>query len=1144
MQTELDEAARSGATPDAAIDAVSDVTLAEAISTIELPPVPAELRDAGVAAWSEPLLIDSYLPLAPDALPAFLEQRVYQGSSGRVYPLPFHERISQTKAPHAWQAVHLENQWVRLVILPELGGRIHIGYDKVADYDFFYRNNVIKPALVGLAGPWISGGIEFNWPQHHRPATFLPTDFEIEHEDDGAVTVWCSDHDPFTRMKGMHGIRLRPDSAAIEARVRLYNRTDETQTFLWWANVAAAVDDEYQAFFPTDVRQVADHAKRATASYPAVADRYYGVDYPAQKTDAVPDGDRLDWYRNIPVPTSYMVTETDDDFFGGYDHGRDAGFVYWADRHVAPGKKLWTWGDAPFGHAWDASLTDTDGPYIELMAGAFTDNQPDFSYLAPGETKTFSQYWYPIHWIGPAHQATNRVAVSLAVTPAAADATTIRIGVAAAEVLDGCVVELRSDADGVLNSTTHDLAPGVPLLETLTVTGHHASTALTLTVRHADTELISWRPRPVRADDGEIAGAATEPPLPADIDSIDELFFTGQYLHQYRHANRFPEPYWREALRRDPNDVRSNVALSERLVWAGADAEAERLLRTAIDRLVSRVSNPADGEAHYRLGILLERQGRDAEALGYLAKATWNSAWRVPAHFALARLKARAGDFAGTESDLREVLRLDASHLQAADLLTAVLRRLGRAAEAASLVQATLTTDPLDQWARDLAGLPLSNDAPTLLDVALDYARAGLNDDALRVLDAASAASAVTALGQVQVGPLVQYHRAALLAAAGLTDQAAAARTLAQRVDAEFCQASRHDDVRVLKAALAADPTDALAATLLGNWHYDKRSYATAIALWEQALHADAAGSATVTATSTGASALGTQVIAHRNLGIAAYNVHADAEAARRHYAEARSLAPTDAKLLYEADQLAARLGESADKRRGRLAAEIELVSGRDDLTVVYANLLTETGDPATARDLLAGRSFQPWEGGEGQALGAWDAAHLALAERALAAGEAAAAVQLIDNALLSPASLGEARHPLANSARLYLQRGDALAAVGDTAGAEAAWGRSAAFRGDFLQMSVQPFSTQSYYSVLALQRLGRLDEVEELTFGLAAYVDELSTSRASIDYFATSLPTMLLFTDDPQAARDAEIVQLREQLHTLGSLLPIPAAP
>ena len=394
-------------------------------SRLDLPAVPAHLVGQAVAAWRQPVTIDTYLPDPADRYPAFLENRVYQGSSGSVYPLPFHERISPTKAPHAWDAIHLENPWIRLMILPELGGRIHVGMDTTNGYDFFYRNNVIKPALVGLAGPWISGGVELNWPQHHRPATFLPVEATIEHEADGAVTVWCSDHDPFARMKGMHGIRLRPDSSVIELRARLFNRTDEVQTFLWWANVAAAVNDDYQSFFPTDVHAVADHAKRAVTAFPAADRPYYGIDYPARKDaahpDGAPDADRIDWYRNIPVPTSYMALGTQDDFFGGYDHGRRAGFVHWADHQVAPGKKQWTWGTGAFGKAWDANLTDTDGPYVELMAGVFTDNQPDFTFLAPGETKTFSQYWYPIQETGPVHQANLEAAVRLDVTPGPAE---------------------------------------------------------------------------------------------------------------------------------------------------------------------------------------------------------------------------------------------------------------------------------------------------------------------------------------------------------------------------------------------------------------------------------------------------------------------------------------------------------------------------------------------------------------------------------------------------------------------------------------------------------------------------------------------------------------------------------------------------
>ena len=164
-----------------------------------------------VIARLEPRVIPTYPVGAPEKNPVFFEKRVYQGSSGKVYPVPFIDKVFDEPQPVSYQSARLENEFVRLVMLPEIGGRIFIGQDKTNhDYDFFYRQDVIKPALVGLAGPWISGGVEFNWPQHHRPGTFMPADVFIEEEEDGARTVWLSEHDPLNRLKGMHGIRLRP----------------------------------------------------------------------------------------------------------------------------------------------------------------------------------------------------------------------------------------------------------------------------------------------------------------------------------------------------------------------------------------------------------------------------------------------------------------------------------------------------------------------------------------------------------------------------------------------------------------------------------------------------------------------------------------------------------------------------------------------------------------------------------------------------------------------------------------------------------------------------------------------------------------------------------------------------------------------
>ncbi|HEX9385409.1 MAG TPA: DUF5107 domain-containing protein, partial [Anaerolineales bacterium] len=144
-----------------------------------------------VQAWSEIVKIPTYKIGIPDKNPMFLEKRVYQGSSGAVYPHPVIDRVFDEKEDKEYTALYLENQYLKTMILPELGGRVQMALDKTNGYHFVYYNRVIKPALVGLAGPWISGGIEFNWPQHHRPATFLPVDFAIEENADGSKTIWC-----------------------------------------------------------------------------------------------------------------------------------------------------------------------------------------------------------------------------------------------------------------------------------------------------------------------------------------------------------------------------------------------------------------------------------------------------------------------------------------------------------------------------------------------------------------------------------------------------------------------------------------------------------------------------------------------------------------------------------------------------------------------------------------------------------------------------------------------------------------------------------------------------------------------------------------------------------------------------------------
>jgi len=1019
----------------------------------------------------------------------FLEKRVYQGSSGKVYPLPVIDRVATEACEREWKAVHLENEYLRLMILLEIGGRIHVGYDKRNSYDFFYRQNVIKPALVGLAGPWISGGVEFNWPQHHRPATFLPVEIAIERDADGSITVWCSDHDPISRMKGMHGVCLRPGCAYIELKVRLYNRTWDTQTFLWWANAATRVHEHYQSFFPRDVSYVADHAKRAITEFPCSLGTYYGIPYgeralhgvPAEEMprDFVPDGsyppNDLSWYANIPVPTSYMIVNSQGDFFGGYDHAARAGVVHVANHHIAPGKKQWTWGNHEFGYAWDRSLTDHDGPYIELMAGVYTNNQPDFSYLAPGETKTFSQFWYPIREIGLPDVANIHAALRVVSGDHAAH---IRLAVTheirhARLRLSGRNLE-ASQWNGTLR-------PENPDEITLPLPGDSEEWALQL---ESDGEvLLRYAPSKIQPASAPIK--ATEPPAPQDLATNDELYLTGVHLEQYRHATRSPESYWREGRRRDPQDSRINNALGRYHLRRGELPEAESCFCNAIARLTSRNPNPYDTEPYYNLGMTLLFEDRVDEAYDAFYKATWAAAWRGPAYHRIAEIDLRSSRLHAALDHVSRSLRAEAENLNARNLRIVILRQLGRDAEADAELSAVLEVDPLDIWSRFMKTGVIPSDAGKRLDLAFDLIRAGLLDDAEAVL-------------RQGTGALELYTRAFILHLRGRDEASHACAACAKEASSIYVFPSLLEEMKVLQAAIAVNPRDSRAPYYLGNFLYDRRRHGDAIVEWERAAGLDPSFPTV-----------------WRNLGIASLNVEHDEAKARKAFALARTAAPDDARILYEQDQLRKRLGDSPTERLAILDAHRDLVAKRDDLSLELAAIYNQVGRPRDALGLLHSRQFQPWEGGEGLVLGEYVRAQLLLGRAFLADGNPGEAIKSFEAADRPPRSLSEARHLLANSSNIEFWLGEAWALHGDSARAKQHWERAVHQRGDFQQMQVRPISEMTYWSAMAMRRLGREDEAVSLFTDILEYAAGLEQKELEVDYFATSLPTMLLFDED-----------------------------
>lgn len=1047
-----------------------------------------------VKAWREQVVIPTYEVGEAEKNPIFLEKRVYQGSSGVVYPYPVIESISNEKTDKTYDAVFLENEYIKVMILPQLGGRVQMAYDKIRERHFIYYNHVIKPALVGLAGPWISGGIEFNWPQHHRPSTYMPVDTTIEENADGSVTVWVSEMERMFHQKGMAGFTLRPGHAYLEIRGVLYNRTDVPQTFLWWANPAVAVNDHYQSVFPPDINAVFDHGKRAVSSFPIATGTYYKMDYSA--------GVDISNYKNIKVPTSYMAVNSRFDFEGGYENDTRAGMLHVASHHVSPGKKQWTWGNGDFGQAWDRNLTDEDGPYIELMAGVYTENQPDFTWLQPYEEKSFVQYFLPYRELGIVKNASKDLLMNI--DPCEDGAVRFRIFATSCQTV---TVTLKGEDGRVYYSKEVTITPEQLLDEQVDVDGELFN-RLSLEITANGRELLYWHAEPDEVK--PIPDAAEAALLPSEIKTTEQLYLTGLHLEQYRHATYNPVDYYEEALRRDPIDVRCNNALGLWYIRKGHFQKAEAYLRTAVKTLQKRNPNPYDGEPIYNLGLSLKYQGRYSEAYDRFYKACWNAAWQDAGYFACAQISVMQGRLEDALDEVDRSLIRNWHNHKARALKAAILRIMDRKDEALRLIDDSLTIDKFNYGClyelylinnnkdtlTELLAL-MRGDAHNFDEIALDYCAAGCYAQAADLWRLAIAEAAVT--------PMTYYYLGWCLVQGGM---AGADEAFAQALGAcpDYCFPNRLEAILALRCAMERNPNDAKAPYYLGNLYYDKRQYDLAMEAWETSVQLD-----------------GSFPTVWRNLALGYFNKHNDASKAISCMERAFELDTTDSRILMELDQLYKRVQRPHAVRLAFLQQYPELIARRDDLVLEEITLLNQTGEYEKAKDLLDAHIFHPWEGGEGKVSGQYQFARVELAKQALATGDNLRAVALLEECLVYPHHLGEGKLYGAQENDFFYFLGCAHHALGNEVKAKECWEQ--ATLGPTEPAAAMYYNDAKpdkiFYQGLALLRLGRTNEANGRFHRLTTYGEKHLFDKVVMDYFAVSLPDLLIWEDSLDARNE-----------------------
>lgn len=1027
----------------------------------------------------------------------FFEKRVYQGSSGVVYPHPIIEKISDEKVDQEYIGLFLENQYLKIMILPEIGGRVQMAYDKIARRNFIYYNQVIKPALVGLCGPWISGGIEFNWPQHHRPSTFDPVDYKIENNADGSKTVWVSEVEKMFRTKGTAGFTLHPDKAYLEIKAQLYNRTSLPQTFLWWANPAVSVGEHYQSVFPPDVNAVFDHGKRDVSTFPIATGTYYKVDYSP--------GTDISRYKNIPVPTSYMAVNSEYDFVGGYEHDSQAGVLHVADHHVSPGKKQWTWGNGDFGVAWDRNLTDEDGPYIELMTGMFTDNQPDFSWMMPYEEKSFTQYFLPYRELGLVKNASKDVLIGVDI----ADHEMI-LRVFGTSIQNK--VNIRVNAgDAVLLNEDTQLSPQKVFKKSIQLNDPHNEPVYSVSIKNADGKEILFFDS-ASNNDREIPKAAQPAILPQEAENAEQLFFTGQHLEQYRHATYNPLDYYKEALRRDANDFRCNNALGLWLLRKGQFDKSLGYFKTAIHTGTKRNPNPYDSEPYYNLGLALKYLGRTKEAYDAFFKATWSSAWQDSGYFSVAQIDILRGNYELALEHIDWSIDKNARNGKAYLVKMHALRKLGKIDRAISVANNALARDGFnisvlfelyccykDIQSSDKPEETLSRiktlsrgAANSLIEYSIEFADLGLYAEAIELLQLSGEAG--------KKGPMLLYYTAYYTFLSGHEVSGKEWLAKAAQADSSYCFPNRLEDIVVLQFAAAQQPADAKAPYYLGNLWYDKRQYQDAIACWKLSAEKDPSF-ATV----------------FRNLAVAEYNKLGNPEKAVELFEKAFELNTADARVLMELDQLYKKLSYLPQKRLAFLTKHLPVTNIRDDLYLEIATLENFLGHHQEAYNLIMSRRFHPWEGGEGKVSGQYIYSLVELAKTDMRNGKFEDAVLKLEQSQIYPHNLGEGKLPGAQENDIFYWLGCAYKALEQQEDAIKCWQKATVGLSEpsaaMFYNDQQP--DKIFYQGLALQELGFNNHPRQIFENLVKYGTSYQNDEVRIDYFAVSLPDLLIFEDD-----------------------------
>jgi len=1006
--------------------------------------------------WEAPLVIPTYELNPPNPYPALLD---WQRRKWRpVYPYAFQDSLGSEKTNRAWKAVCLENEYLKVTVLPELGGHVYQIFDKTLKRDIIYSNPVMKYAMVALRGAWVSGGIEWNFPDGHTLTTVAPIDYVTLTEADGSAAVAVGDTERVQGMQWQVILRLRPGTRVLESEVTLNNRRAVPGRYWYWSTAGAPAAPDLRFNYP--MREAYPHAFWPVFKFPVEK----GVD--------------IGRFSEVPNFLSLFARDSKRDYFGIYYEKSDWGVVHVADHRELPGKKTWTWGTDDNGDIWIDKLTDGGGQYVEFQGGRF-ETQMEHQFIAPHRVEHFFEYWFGVNQMGGAwNEATRDAAVRINLQGNRAS-----VSVAANQRFEQAELSLASGEKQVHRARV-DLDPA----KTYTTAIEVPRGPLVLTVKSRDGRVLLHYATDSPVDNNPDFKAATRPiPDPRNPASAEQSYVEGLAFDK-KSKEREARAAYVEALKRDPGFAPAHIALGLSFYRSGEYEAAKKHLESAL------VRNKDAGDAHYYLALVQRALGQTSEAEDHLLWLVRSGYRESLARYVLGEIALSKGNTKLALEHLGHAVMLDPRDLKARTVLAVAERLDGNLQSALTRINQVVSELPIDYFAlreqyliskaagnaeneklaADRLRHLLSREPDAILELAFDYVAIGRHREAIDVLEEAvkTGPSGILAVDKTRIHPMLYYTLGYLYENAGNRERARNQFALGMKGDAAFVFPHRVEEIDVLRAALAANPHDGRAAYYLGNVLASKNRDNEALAAWREAVKLEPANT-----------------IAQRNYARALWLVSQHRDEAAAQYQRAINVSPTDFRLYVEFDKLLAEM--SATERR------IKLLEGAPAAVIAQSPVVQSLAAAyidarrfSEAAALLAKTTFTSGEG-EDAALGLYRKAHLGLARKYREAGDHLQAAAEFAAVTEFPRNFGVGRPAMQSQAQYYVAAAREYDAGGKTAEAERWWQRAAAEELNPPSQPEEPWSENYYYKAVALDHVGRKAEARKLYERLAVLNDD-----------------------------------------------------